>query len=97
MTDMPDLIKHLIEITAEHQKEIDELNEQQKILKLREQRKKAMQKYRTNNLEKWRDRAKKLAKAQYDRRKQDPEFLKKKCESSKASYHRRKQREEEEY
>jgi hypothetical protein len=51
MTDMPDLIKQLIEITAEHQKEIDELNEQQKILKLREQRKKAMQKYRTNNLE----------------------------------------------
>lgn len=91
MTDMPDLIKHIIEITEEHKKELHELDEQQKKIKLREQRKKAMERYRKNNLEKWRDRAKKLAKAQYERRKSDPEFMKRKCESSKASYHRRKE------
>ena len=69
---------------------VKETPEQAKIKHLRKLKSEAMARYRKKYPEKCHQKAREMSKNQYDRRKSDPEFLRKKCESSKKSYRKRK-------
>ena len=58
--------------------------------KAKQKRNEAMNKYRLKDIQKWRERAKVLAKKLYDKNKTNPEYLAKKLESAKKSILKKK-------
>jgi len=81
------------QLTSDQKDLIIENNEIEKAI-AKKKRNEAMNKYRLKDIEKWRERAKVLAKKLYDKNKNNPEYLAKKCESTKKSILRKKQQNE---
>ena len=82
-----------MDLTHDEKDLIIENNEIQKA-KAKQKRNEAMNKYRLKDIEKWRERAKVLAKKLYDKNKHNPEYLAKKLQSAKRSILRKKQQNE---
>ena len=78
-----------MDLTSDEKDLIIENNEIEKA-KAKQKRNEAMNKYRLKDIQKWRERAKVLAKKLYDKNKTNPEYLAKKLESAKKSILKKK-------
>ena len=77
------------QLTSDQKDKIIENNEIQKAI-AKKKRNEAINKYRLKDIQKWRERAKVLAKKLYDKNKTNPEYLAKKLESTKKSILKKK-------